>query len=74
MPRKRYSAEQIVTKLRQIKVRVAQGRTIRQTCKETEITEQSYYRWRNYRDSDVCRVAPPPSPTSAKGAQKMGWL
>jgi len=28
MPRKRHSAEQIVTKLRQIDVLVAQGRTI----------------------------------------------
>ena len=47
MPRKRHSAEQIVAKLRQIDVLVAQGRTIAQACKEAEITEQSYYRWRN---------------------------
>ena len=26
---------------------VAQGRTIGQACKEAEISEQSYYRWRN---------------------------
>ena len=48
MPRKRHSAEQIVTKLRQIEILVAQGgRTVGQACKEVEITEQSYYRWRN---------------------------
>jgi transposase-like protein len=47
MPRKRHSAEQIVTKLRQIDVLVAQGRTIGQACKESGISEQSYYRWRN---------------------------
>ena len=47
MPRKRPSAEQIVTKLRQIDVLVSQGRTIGQACKEAEIAEQSYYRWRN---------------------------
>ena len=47
MPRKRHSAEQIVAKLRQIDVLVAQGRTIAQACKETEIAEQSFYRWRN---------------------------
>jgi len=47
MPKKRHTAEQIVTKLRQIDVLVAQGRTIGQACKEAEITEQSYYRWRN---------------------------
>jgi transposase-like protein len=28
-------------------VLVAQGRTIGQACKEAEISEQSYYRWRN---------------------------
>ena len=47
MPKKRHSPEQIVTKLRQIDVLVAQGRTIGQACKECEITDQSYYRWRN---------------------------
>ena len=26
---------------------VAQGRTIAQACKEAEITDRSYYRWRN---------------------------
>jgi transposase-like protein len=27
-------------------VLVAQGRTVAQACKEAEISEQSYYRWR----------------------------
>ena len=35
-----------MTKLRQIDVLVAQGRTVTQACKEAEISEQSYYRWR----------------------------
>ena len=46
MAKRRFSAEQIVTKLRQIDVLVATGRTVAQACKEAEITEQSYYRWR----------------------------
>jgi transposase-like protein len=46
MPKKRNNAEQVVTKLRQIDVPVAQGRTVGQACKEAEISEQSYYRWR----------------------------
>jgi hypothetical protein len=50
MPRKRHSAEQIVTKLRQIDVLVAQGRTIGHACKESEIAKQSYSRWRNEYD------------------------
>jgi putative transposase len=47
MAKKWNNAEQVVTKLQQIEVLVAQGRTIRQACKEAEISEQSYYRWRN---------------------------
>ena len=32
--------------LRQIEVAVANGKTTALACKEAEITEQSYYRWR----------------------------
>ena len=47
MARKRLLAEQIVTKLRQIEVLQAQGKTIAVVCKEAGTIEQSYYRWRN---------------------------
>jgi putative transposase len=43
---KRLSAEQIVTKLRQIEILQAQGKTAAGACKEAGTTEQSYYRWR----------------------------
>ena len=43
---KRYKAEQIVTLLRQIEVGIANGKTTPQACKEAEITQQTYYRWR----------------------------
>ena len=41
MARKRLAAEQIVTKLRQIEVLQAQGKTIAVACKEAGTTEQS---------------------------------
>ena len=41
MARKRLVAEQIVTKLRQIEVLRAQGKTIAVACKEAGTTEQS---------------------------------
>jgi putative transposase len=44
--RKKHTAEQVVNLLRQIEVAVAQGKTTALACKEAEITEQSYYRWR----------------------------
>lgn len=46
MPRKRFTAEQIITKLREAEVRQSQGASIREVCKQLEITDQTYYRWR----------------------------
>ena len=46
MPMKRYKPEQIVNLLRQIEVEIANGKTTPQACKEAEITQQTYYRWR----------------------------
>ncbi len=46
MPMNRYKPEQIVNLLRQIEVEIANGKTTPQACKEAEITQQTYYRWR----------------------------
>jgi len=46
MPRKRFTQEQIITKLREAEVRLSKGQTVAQTCKALEVTEQTYYRWR----------------------------
>ena len=46
MPKKRFSAEQIVTLLRQIEVSMAQGKSTPEACRAAEISQQSYYRWR----------------------------
>jgi putative transposase len=46
MPRKRFSAEQIVVLLRQIEVSMSQGKTAPVACREAGISQQSYYRWR----------------------------
>lgn len=46
MPMKRYKPEQIVNLLRQIEVGIANGKPTPQACKEAEITQQTYYRWR----------------------------
>ena len=44
MPRKRFSAEQIVVLLRQIEVLMSQGKTPPVACREAGISQQSYYR------------------------------
>ena len=46
MPRKRFTAEQIILKLREAEVELAQGTTVGLVCKKLEIAEQTYYRWR----------------------------
>jgi len=46
MRKKRFSAEQIVTLLRQIEVLMAQGKPTPVACRDAGISQQSYYRWR----------------------------
>ena len=46
MARRRFSAEQIVSKLKQIEVLMAQSKPAALAYKEADISEQSYYRWR----------------------------
>ena len=44
--RRKYSAEQIITKLREAEVLFSQGKNIAEASKVLEISEQTYYRWR----------------------------
>jgi putative transposase len=46
MPKKRFSAEQIVTLLRQIEVSLSQGKSAPVACRDAGVSQQSYYRWR----------------------------
>ncbi len=47
MARKRYAAEEIVLKLRQVDVLTAQGRPVADAIRTIGVTEVTYYRWRN---------------------------
>jgi transposase-like protein len=46
MPRKRFTSEQIIGKLREAEVALAKGRSMPLVCKQIGVTEQTYYRWR----------------------------
>ena len=46
MSRKRFTPEQIIRKLREAEVALSKGLTIGQICRQLEIAEQTYYRWR----------------------------
>ena len=46
MARKRYTPEQIISKLRAIEVHINTGMTAEQAARKESISEQTYYRWR----------------------------
>ena len=46
MPRKRYTPEQIISKLREAEVLLSQGRSVSQASKQLGVSDQTYYRWR----------------------------
>ena len=46
MARKNYTVEQIIIKLREIEVLCGQGNTIAEAVRQSDISEQTYYRWR----------------------------
>ncbi len=43
---KKYRPEQIVEKLRQADRELGKGLSVKEVCRKIEISEQSYYRWR----------------------------
>lgn len=44
--KQRYTAEQIIGKLRKAAVELGQGRKVPEVCRTLEVTEQTHYRWR----------------------------
>lgn len=46
MPRKSFTVEQIIGKLREVEVLLGQGQTVGDICRSFNISEQTYYRWR----------------------------
>jgi putative transposase len=46
MPRKRHKPEEIVAKLRQVDILVAQSQSVADAIRSIGVTEVTYYRWR----------------------------
>ncbi len=46
MPKKRHGVDQVIAKLRQADVGLGKGKKVPEVCKMLEISEQTYYRWR----------------------------
>ncbi len=45
--RKRHTPEQVVRKLTQADRLLADGKDVADVCRELQVSEQTYYRWRN---------------------------
>ncbi len=55
--RKTYTPEQIITKLREAEILLAQGITVAEASKQLEISQQTYYRWRKeYGGMDISQA------------------
>jgi len=46
MPRKTFTAEQIIGKLRQAEILLSQGSTVTEASRKLGVTDHTYYRWR----------------------------
>jgi putative transposase len=46
MSRTKYTPEQIISKLREVEVTLAQGATVPLAARGIGVTDQAYYRWR----------------------------
>ena len=46
MSRRRHTAEQIITALREAEVGLANGKTVAMVARDLGVSEQTYYRWR----------------------------
>lgn len=47
MAKKRYSAEQIIDKLREAEVALGKGLKVPEVCRKLGVSQQTYYRWRS---------------------------
>ena len=45
MPKKRFTSEQIIGKLREAEIALAKGKAVPLVCRQIGVTEQTYYRW-----------------------------
>ena len=47
MAKKRHTPEQVVNKLREAEVAIAEGSTVAEAARRIGVTEQTFYRWRS---------------------------
>ena len=46
MPSRKHKPEEIIGKLREVEIALAQGASTAEACRRIAVSEQTYYRWR----------------------------
>jgi len=46
MGKKKFSTEQIITKLREAEVSLSQGKSIKEVCRDIGVSDHTFYSWR----------------------------
>ena len=46
MPRKRFTSEQVISKLREAEICLGQGESLPDGCRALAVSEQTFYQWR----------------------------
>lgn len=59
MKKRRHSPEQIIRKLREADVMLSAGKTVAEVCRQIEVGEQTFHRWRYQYGGMKARVAKP---------------
>ena len=47
MARRKHTPEQVINKLREAEVAIAEGSAVAETARRIGVTEQTFYRWRS---------------------------
>ena len=66
MPSKKHKPEEIIGKLREVEIVLAQGASTAEACRRIAVSEQTYYRWRKEYGPRSFRFSP--SPTKSGGS------
>lgn len=46
MAKRKHTVEQIIRKLREVEIALGQGSSVAEACRQIQVTENTYYRWR----------------------------
>ena len=70
MARRRHTPEQVINKLREAEVAIAEGNTVAEASRRIGVTQQTFYRWRT--EYGGLRIGPGQAPEESGGRPDAG--